>query len=221
MNRVPANRYICFLLVATAGLAWDLVTKEVTFQDLGYFNVPRNNLIVPGRHQHFQPAQDVEGQSRLYIDGWVTFRLFTSFNPGALWGIGQRHTWLFASLSIVAIGGVVYWLFVKQAAISWWLTVSLSLILGGTFGNLYDRIALHGYTDVNGEPIRAVRDFLLFTFGGWHFPVFNFADSFLVTGAIMLVVHSLVFAVDESPVPVAVESPPPPNIPPNVKSSNI
>jgi signal peptidase II len=151
----------------------------------------------------------------------VKFRLYTSFNPGALWGIGQEHTWLFASLSIVAIAGVVYWLFVRRAAVSWWLTVSLSLILGGTLGNLFDRVSLHGYTDLNGHPIHAVRDFLLFTFGNWNFPVFNFADSFLVTGAIMLVVHSLVFAVEEAPVAVPTDSPKPPTIPTAVKSPNL
>ena len=151
----------------------------------------------------------------------MKFRLFTSFNPGALWGIGQEHTWVFASLSVVAIGGVIYWLFIRRAAVSWWLTVSLSLILGGTLGNLFDRISLHGYTDVNGQPIRAVRDFLLFTFGGYNFPVFNFADSFLVTGAIMLVVHSLVFSADEVPVPVPTDTPKPPTLPTAVKSPNI
>jgi signal peptidase II len=63
--------------------------------------------------------------------------------------------------------------------------------MAGTMGNLYDRLGLHGYVDRNGTTILAVRDFLLFTFGDFHWPVFNFADSFLVTGAIMLVLHSL------------------------------
>ncbi|MGE3316245.1 MAG: signal peptidase II [Planctomycetaceae bacterium] len=219
MTPVPLSRYVCFLIVAASGLTWDLYSKSMIFEDLGYFDVPRNNLLLPGNHQIFAAPPGSEGQSVLYIDQWIKFRLFTSFNPGALWGIGQEHTWLFASLSIVAIGGVVYWLFIRKAAVSWWLTVSLSLILGGTLGNLFDRISLHGYTNVNGEPIRAVRDFLLFTFGTYNFPVFNFADSFLVTGAIMLVVHSLVFAVDEVPVPS--ETPKPPSLPTPVKSPNI
>ena len=36
----------------------------------------------------------------------------------------------------------------------------------------------------------AVRDFLLFHFNGWDWPVFNFADVFLVTGATMLALQS-------------------------------
>ena len=194
---VPASRYVCFLLVATAGVAWDLHTKQLVFSDLGYPGGVQHAL-VNGQHQLFVPQPGREGESRFYLNGWTTFRLFTSFNPGALWGIGQRHTWLFASLSVVAVVGVVYWLFGRGAANSWWLTVSLSLILAGTLGNLYDRLGLHGCTDANGGPIRAVRDFLLFTFGGFHWPVFNFADSFLVTGAIMLVLQSLAASSRES-----------------------
>jgi signal peptidase II len=195
--RVPASRYVCFLLIATAGVAWDLISKDIVFADLGYPG-GQQRALQNGRHDLFAPQPAREGESRFYIDGWVTFRLFTSFNPGALWGIGQRHTWLFASLSVLAVVGVVYWLFGHRAAVSWWLTVSLSLILAGTLGNLHDRIGLHGCTDAHGESIRAVRDFLLFTFGGYHWPIFNFADTFLVTGAIMLVLHSLAVSSKDS-----------------------
>ena len=107
----------------------------------------------------------------------------------ALWGIGQGYTWIFAILSAVAVVGVLYWLFALGAANSWWLTLSLALIMAGTLGNLYDRLGLHGCI-VNGTIKYAVRDFLLFTFGDWNYPVFNFADVFLVTGALMLVVQS-------------------------------
>ena len=64
-------------------------------------------------------------------------------------------------------------------------------IMAGTLGNLYDRAGLHGLVDANGAAIYGVRDFLLFTFGNFHWPVFNFADVFLVTGAIMLGIQSL------------------------------
>ena len=121
----------------------------------------------------------------------MKFRLLTSFNRGALWGLGQQYTWLFAALSLAAVVGIPVWLFGFSAARSLWLTIALALILGGTLGNLYDRIGLHGCRDSLGHPIDAVRDFLLFTFGSFHWPVFNFADVFLVTGASMLVAHSL------------------------------
>jgi signal peptidase II len=105
--------------------------------------------------------------------------------------LGQDYTWLFAGLSMAAVVGIPVWLFGFSAARSLWLTVALALILGGTLGNLYDRIGLHGCRNIDGTPLPAVRDFLLFTFGTFYWPVFNFADVFLVSGASMLVVHSL------------------------------
>jgi signal peptidase II len=98
---------------------------------------------------------------------------------------------LFVVLGLLAIAAVLYWLFAHGAARSLWLTASLALIIAGTVGNLFDRAGLPGCEDPAGNRIYAVRDFLLFTFGGWPWPVFNFADVFLVTGACLLVLQSL------------------------------
>ena len=54
--------------------------------------------------------------------------------------------------------------------------IALALVLGGALGNLYDRIAL-------GHVI----DFILVHWQNRHyFPAFNFADSAITVGAIML-----------------------------------
>ena len=202
MKRVPANRFVIFALIACAGAAIDLRSKQVVFRDLGYprdLENPRGAAVFqPGQHQVFDrapPAEKgiapAEGESRSYLDGWLKFRLYTNFNQGALWGIGQGWTGIFAFASIAAIAGILVWLFIFGAANSRWLTVSLALILSGTIGNLWDRLAMHGCVDHQGQPIHAVRDFFLFTFGDWHYPIFNFADAFLVTGAIMLGVQAV------------------------------
>lgn len=190
MKRVPGNRYVIFLVIAGAALFWDLFTKAVVFEDLGY---PGGGvqLLEKGRHEIFEPPKFREGETVPYIEGWLTFRLFTSFNHGALWGVGQGYSWVFAAMSVLAVIGIVYWLFFRKAAASLWLTVSLALVLGGTLGNLYDRMGLHQCGNAaTGETLYAVRDFLLFTFGNFSWPVFNFADVYLVTGAIMLVLQS-------------------------------
>lgn len=167
---LPANRYVWFFSIAIAGLAIDLGSKHSVFSDLGW----------PGKSDW----------TTQFFGGWSTFCFYTSINEGALWGIGQGFTGVFAALSVLAIGGVLTWLFKYRAAQSLWLTISLAFVMGGTIGNLYDRLGMHGMQNPAGAPVYGVRDFLLFTFGDFHWPIFNFADVFLVTGAIMLGLHS-------------------------------
>lgn len=165
-------RRLALILPLTAGCVWwDLYSKSTVFAWLGY----------PG------------GQGRVFhwLGQLSTFRLFTSFNEGALWGVGQGLTWLFAALSFIAVAVIVYCLLKTSAGRSNWLTVALCLVLSGTLGNLYDRLGLYDYKNAEtGQPYYAVRDFLLFTFGNYSWPVFNFADVFLVTGTGMLVAYS-------------------------------
>lgn len=112
-------------------------------------------------------------------------------NRGALFGMGanqdgsveseqqaENANTLFAIISLIASGGIVLWTVLRGKQADAWICAALGLILGGTVGNLYDRVVFHG-----------VRDFLFFY--KIDFPVFNVADSCLVCGAIMLVLHAL------------------------------
>ena len=167
--KVPKNRIPIYLLVAFLALAADLASKEASFRTLG-----------------------LGGHSPLLIDSWVRFELLTNLNHGALWGMGQGLAPVFALLSVGALAGVIYWLFFCGAASSLWITIALALVSGGTLGNLYDRLGLHGIHMPNApRPALAVRDFLHFQFGNFDYPIFNLADSCLVVGAIMLVLQSL------------------------------
>lgn len=168
MKTLPKNRYVVFLTITAVGTVLDLWSKSAAFTNLKY-----------------------PGQTDWLIDSWVKFKLHTSLNTGALWGIGQGKAWLFALLSIAAFFGVLYWLFIAKAARSMWLTVTMSMITAGTLGNLWDRLGLHNILNpLTGEPFQAVRDFLRFRFGTFEWATFNVADILLVAGAIMLVLHS-------------------------------
>jgi signal peptidase II len=183
---VPVSRYVVFLLIAATGLGWDLWSKHWVFGALG----------CPG-----QSAWEWTWQPL------VRFRLHTNFNHGALWGMGQGMAWLFATLSVAAVVGILTYLFVFRAARQWWLTVALGLVTAGALGNLYDRTGMHGWRDDNG-PVYAVRDFLDFQFfETFDWAIFNFADTYLVTGAIMLVLYSF------KPEPVATAASAPPSEP--------
>ena len=71
----------------------------------------------------------------------------------------------------------------------------LGCVTAGILGNLYDRLGLPGLRWIAnpphhaGDPVHAVRDWILVMIGPWHWPNFNVADSLLVCGA-LLVWHS-------------------------------
>ncbi len=174
-SRAPLARVALFLLLAVGGCTLDLGTKSWIFRDLRF---PPHRTIV-------------------LIDGILS--LTTNLNPGALFGMGERLTWAFAALSLLAAAGILYWLF-SGGARDLWLTCSLGLITAGIFGNLYDRL---GFPNLNwpitdslhreGEHAYAVRDWIHFEIKAINFdwPVFNLADSMLVVGAIMLFWHAV------------------------------
>ena len=175
MEKLPRNRVAIFGTLSAACLSLDLYSKSLAFETYGV------------RHGGFW----------LIDSSWIRFRFFTSLNEGALWGMGQGFAWVFALLSVGAFCGIVYWLFVARAAESLWLTICLALVSGGTLGNLYDRLGWHDIMlPGRTEPIKAVRDFFHFQFGGTSdhpaldWAIFNVADICLVTGAIMLMIQS-------------------------------
>lgn len=174
------GRYALFFLPAAIGLAADLWTKSYMFAN--YFSAADAAARYPQR-----PHWWVEG----------IFGIQTSTNPGALFGIGSGYSWLFAAFSVVALLGIVVWVFRFGGLTDRWLTFALGLVSGGIVGNFYDRVGL-GFTEGFPEEIRYnVRDWVLFRLEGVKFfdpwPNFNIADSVLVAGAIMLFVHAFMF----------------------------
>src|SRR5215212_3939616 len=121
MKPIPTSRYVIFLAIAVIGCGIDLWTKRWMFDHLG---------------------MPLEKPPWVIVDGYLNFA--TSLNEGALFGIGQGQVVLFAGLSVIAAIGVIYWLFVAGAARDWLLTVALGSIMSGIFGNLYDRLGMHG-----------------------------------------------------------------------------
>jgi signal peptidase II len=93
-------------------------------------------------------------------------------NTGIAFGLGAGVPfpyWLFS----VAAAAVIVYLFVRQRVPRPSRQVALALILGGALGNLVDRVT-------TGEVV----DFILVGYRGWHWPVFNVADSAVSVGVV-------------------------------------
>jgi signal peptidase II len=106
-------------------------------------------------------------------------------NPGAAFGLfadgpSEIRLTFFIAISLVAIG-IVLSFFRKLAPGDRLSALALGCILGGAVGNLIDRVW-------RGEVV----DFLHFRlWGGYSWPDFNFADSFIVVGVGLLILELL------------------------------
>nr|WP_255429815.1 signal peptidase II [Streptomonospora sp. PA3] len=135
--------------VAAACLAADYATKEAAL------------------------AAFAPGESMPVVGELLKFTLV--FNTGAAFSMGQGLPWLFF---FIAVGVVVYILFLARRLGSTAWTIALGMILGGALGNLVDR-AFRPPAPLHG----AVVDWIQVP----EFPVFNIADSCIVVGGALAV----------------------------------
>lgn len=186
-NASPRWHLILFCVLAVAGCAWDLYTKDLAFRRLGPPTPHRTaHTIIPG-----------------------VFSLLTNLNTGALFGVWQGGNIVFAMASALAVAGILGFVLVRRPT-GLCQSIALGLVMAGAMGNLYDRLGLHGLKQFNAggvpevylpseapdhsavTPVYAVRDFLYFKIENViDWPIFNFADVFLVGGAALLLAPSL------------------------------
>ena len=132
------------------------------------------------RHQHLEPL----ATDPYYV--WrPVWRMNYVENPGAAWGLfrsfspGFRNLF-FTVVSLGAVGFILHY-YRKLPAEQRFLQVALALVLAGAVGNFIDRLAR-----------RYVIDFVEWYW--WNrpdirWPTFNVADSLIVVGVAMLVLH--------------------------------
>ncbi len=117
------------------------------------------------------------GESRPMIDGF--FHLTYLRNTGAAWGMLRGYNLELTLLSMIVL--VVIALFRRSImSDTWEHRLALGLLVGGILGNLIDRIRL-GY----------VVDFFDFHIAGYHWPVFNVADSAICVGVGIYIVSAI------------------------------
>ena len=105
------------------------------------------------------------------------FEIYYLQNKGAAFSSFQGMRYVLILVSLIIFFGML--IHIKNTNITNKVEIiSLGFIMGGLIGNLIDRI-LYSY----------VIDYLSFTFFGYSFAVFNFADSLIVIGVILLVIE--------------------------------
>lgn len=166
---IPGSTYVLFLSIAVVGCLADLLSKQAAFAWLG---LPSAN------------------STWWLVEGYAGVQ--TAVNRGALFGIGQGLTAVFATLSIGAGIGILVWLFKYGAAHDRLLVTALGCVMAGIAGNLYDRLGFWHVAATPAEFHYGVRDWILLQWPpDYTWPNFNIADSMLVCGAGLLIWHSL------------------------------
>jgi len=152
-------------------IAIDLWSKQAVFAEVGLG----------------APAEPIAGN-------WLSF--YCILNSGGIWGLGNDGsvTGLLTIVRLIAVG--VLLLFIRnQERENKAGLFTLSLLLAGAVGNLYDNLSAWLPWEGNGH----VRDFVMVYFDapGWWpwqdhwpldpFPIFNFADACISVGFLMLI----------------------------------
>jgi signal peptidase II len=103
------------------------------------------------------------------------FRFTYGTNTGGVFGFFSNQTFLITVAAVISVVVIILYSRHKMAQ-SMLVKVSLGMILGGSIGNLIDRIRFG-----------AVTDFI--DVGSW--PVFNLADSAIDIGVVLLIIYIL------------------------------
>ena len=121
-----------------------------------------------------------KGLINLYMNVNESIKIFNLLsltyvhNTGAAFSMLEGARWLFIILGIIALN-IIFIFFVKDKKLNNFEIITYSLLLSGIMGNLIDRF-LYGY----------VIDFIDVNI--LNFAIFNFADSFMVIGVILLMI---------------------------------
>ena len=100
------------------------------------------------------------------------------YNDSAAFGLGFGYTWILAVISAAASLATI-WYSRRLESISW--SLMIGVFLGGVVGNLIDRL-IREPSFGNGHVV----DFIQIPF---NFPIFNLADTFIVSMAILSVIR--------------------------------
>ena len=110
------------------------------------------------------------GESYDVIDG--IFSITYIENKGAAFGLGEGNAFVFILVAVLVSVIMIY--YYKKQEKNFWLSLGVSLILSGAWGNLIDGVMKSSVTD-------------MFNFHIW--PVFNIADIAVCLGCFFFIIY--------------------------------
>jgi signal peptidase II len=149
---MPSNRRVLPFLIAAAIVLLDRLTKAIIKAHVSAFD---SLTVIPG-----------------------LFNIVHTENPGIAFGMLSNASGVWRDVLLIGFSSAVLIVIsavLLRGQLDGWIRAGLGFILGGAFGNLYDRI-------VNGT----VTDFVEAHAGQHYFPAFNVADSAITVGACLL-----------------------------------
>jgi signal peptidase II len=105
------------------------------------------------------------------------FHLTHTENTGAAFSLFTGQVQILSLISLIAIVVISWWVLSRKEPFDRLEIIAWGVLLGGTTGNMIDRILSGSVTD-------------FFDFTLINFPVFNFADVFIDTGAALIIIHA-------------------------------
>lgn len=152
-----------------SGLRWLWLAVLVFALDLGTKTIVMDNMQYGWAHR---------------IELLPFFNLLYVHNYGAAFSFlsdaGGWQRWFFAVMAVGISAVLMYWMR-RLPATNRILNVAYALVIGGAFGNLYDRL-VYGY----------VIDFIDLFIGEYHWPAFNIADTAICIGAGLIILDSFI-----------------------------
>lgn len=107
-------------------------------------------------------------------------------NDGAAWSILSGNRIILIIITIFAITLIARYI-ISEKELNKYDIITYGMLLGGIIGNFIDRL-IHGY----------VIDFFDFNIFGYNYPVFNFADIFIVISVTMMTITYLRGVINEN-----------------------
>ena len=124
---------------------------------------------------------DETGEVDIYINSFLNFYLV--WNKGIGFGLlssDQDYFYNIVTALIILINIMIIYLLFKEKGMKYYF---LLVILGGSFGNLFNRMYF-----------RAVPDFIDLNYNGYHWFVFNVADIFITIGVIFMIIVEITYS---------------------------